>query len=147
MAGRVLIGISGWRYAPWRGVFYPDGLKQSDELAYAAARFATIEINGSFYSLQRPEYYARWQKILIRPFLGEFDYATSTIHDDIKPMIPGVLKRLNSLQAPVEVVFIDRVVGGHYGNLRKIRARGRFIDLVMPFLETAAGSSQPLPSE
>jgi uncharacterized protein YecE (DUF72 family) len=60
MAGRILIGISGWRYAPWRGVFYPEGLKQSDELAYAAARFATLEINGSFYSLQRPEYYRRW---------------------------------------------------------------------------------------
>ncbi len=60
MAGRVFIGISGWRYAPWRGTFYPSGLKQSDELAYAAARFSTLEINGSFYSLQRPEYYARW---------------------------------------------------------------------------------------
>jgi uncharacterized protein YecE (DUF72 family) len=60
VAGRVFIGISGWRYAPWRGVFYPRELRQRDELAYAAARFATLEINGSFYSLQRPEYYQRW---------------------------------------------------------------------------------------
>jgi uncharacterized protein YecE (DUF72 family) len=60
MAGRVFIGISGWRYTPWRGVFYPPGLKQDDELSFAAARFNTVEINGSFYSLQRPEYYARW---------------------------------------------------------------------------------------
>jgi uncharacterized protein YecE (DUF72 family) len=60
MAGRVFIGISGWRYTPWRGVFYPTGLKQDDELKFAAARFNTVEINGSFYSLQRPEYYARW---------------------------------------------------------------------------------------
>jgi len=59
-AGRVRIGISGWRYEPWRGVFYPDGLRHDDELAFASTKFATIEINGSFYSLQRPEYYQRW---------------------------------------------------------------------------------------
>ena len=60
MATRARIGISGWRYAPWRGEFYPPGLPEREELAYAAQRFATIELNGSFYSLQRPEYYARW---------------------------------------------------------------------------------------
>ncbi len=58
--GVVRIGISGWRYAPWRGVFYPDDLPQHAELAYASRQFRTIEINGSFYSLQRPEFYARW---------------------------------------------------------------------------------------
>jgi len=58
--GTVRIGISGWRYEPWRGVFYPKDLPQRSELSYAARRFPTIEINGSFYSLQRPEYYARW---------------------------------------------------------------------------------------
>jgi uncharacterized protein YecE (DUF72 family) len=60
MGTRALIGISGWRYTPWRGEFYPPGLPERDELAYAAAHFPTIELNGSFYSLQRPEYYARW---------------------------------------------------------------------------------------
>src|SRR5687768_17087965 len=60
MSSQVRIGISGWRYVPWRGVFYPAGLRQRDELAYAASRFSTIEINGSFYSLQRPEFYQRW---------------------------------------------------------------------------------------
>jgi uncharacterized protein YecE (DUF72 family) len=60
MATRAWIGISGWRYAPWRGEFYPPGLPERDELKFAAARFPTIELNGSFYSLQRPEYYARW---------------------------------------------------------------------------------------
>jgi uncharacterized protein YecE (DUF72 family) len=62
MATRALIGISGWRYAPWRGVFYPEGLPARDELKYAAERLATIELNGSFYSLQRPEYYLRWSE-------------------------------------------------------------------------------------
>ncbi len=59
--GTVRIGISGWRYPEWRGAFYPAGLPQRAELAYASRRFATIEINGSFYSLQRPELYARWR--------------------------------------------------------------------------------------
>lgn len=59
---RIRIGISGWRYAPWRGgSFYPQDLPQRRELAYAASHFPTIELNGSFYSLQRPEYYAAWR--------------------------------------------------------------------------------------
>ena len=55
-----LIGISGWRYPPWRHVFYPKGLAQSRELEFASRRLRTIEINGSFYSLQRPSSYRRW---------------------------------------------------------------------------------------
>lgn len=58
--GVARIGISGWRYPPWRGTFYPDGLPQRLELAYAAERFTSIELNGSFYSLQTPQAYARW---------------------------------------------------------------------------------------
>jgi uncharacterized protein YecE (DUF72 family) len=60
MTTQARIGISGWRYAPWRGEFYPPGLPERDELAFAAERFPTIELNGSFYSLQKPEYYERW---------------------------------------------------------------------------------------
>ncbi len=60
MAGVVRIGISGWRYAPWRGVFYPPGLLQDEELGFASRKLATIEVNGSFYSLQRPSSWARW---------------------------------------------------------------------------------------
>jgi uncharacterized protein YecE (DUF72 family) len=56
----IRIGISGWRYAPWRGPFYPPGLPQRAELEFASRHFPTIEINGSFYSLQRPESYAQW---------------------------------------------------------------------------------------
>jgi uncharacterized protein YecE (DUF72 family) len=55
MLRRTLIGISGWRYAPWRGEFYPPGLPERRELEYAATHFPTIELNGSFYSLQKPE--------------------------------------------------------------------------------------------
>ena len=57
---RVWIGTSGWRYPPWRGVFYPQGLAQRRELAHLAGRLNSVEINGSFYSLQRPESYRAW---------------------------------------------------------------------------------------
>jgi len=56
----IRIGISGWRYTPWRGTFYPDDLAQKNELTYAASKFPSIEINGSFYSLQHPSSYKRW---------------------------------------------------------------------------------------
>jgi uncharacterized protein YecE (DUF72 family) len=60
-AGTVRIGISGWTYPPWRGDFYPKGLIQRHELRYASERMDSIEINGSFYSLQRPSSYVRWR--------------------------------------------------------------------------------------
>jgi uncharacterized protein YecE (DUF72 family) len=69
MATRAWIGISGWRYAPWRGKFYPAGLPARAELEFAAERFPTIELNGSFYSLQRPEYYASWYEQVPSDFL------------------------------------------------------------------------------
>jgi len=56
----VRIGISGWRYEPWRKVFYPEGLPHRRELEFCGRHFPTVEINGSFYSLQRPEYYEQW---------------------------------------------------------------------------------------
>jgi uncharacterized protein YecE (DUF72 family) len=55
------IGMSGWTYPPWRGTFFPKGLKQDDELAYASRKVNSIEINGTFYSLQRPSSYASWR--------------------------------------------------------------------------------------
>jgi uncharacterized protein YecE (DUF72 family) len=63
------IGISGWRYAAWRGRFYPEDLPQRKELAYAAEHFNTLELNGSFYSLQRPASYAHWRKQVPADFL------------------------------------------------------------------------------
>jgi uncharacterized protein YecE (DUF72 family) len=60
--GRIRVGISGWTYPSWRGDFYPKGLVQKRELAYAAERMSSVEINGSFYSLQRPTSYASWRE-------------------------------------------------------------------------------------
>lgn len=56
----VRIGISGWNYPPWRGTFFPANLRQSEELDYASRQVRSIEINGTFYSLQRPSSYASW---------------------------------------------------------------------------------------
>jgi uncharacterized protein YecE (DUF72 family) len=58
--GEVRVGISGWTYAPWRGVFYPADLPHRRELEFAASRMNSVEINGSFYSLQRPSSYRGW---------------------------------------------------------------------------------------
>ena len=62
MPGAVRIGISGWRYPGWRGRFYHEGLPQKKELEYAARRFNSIELNGSFYSMQTPSSFARWRE-------------------------------------------------------------------------------------
>jgi uncharacterized protein YecE (DUF72 family) len=55
------VGMSGWTYAPWRGEFYPRGLRQADELSYASAQVNSIELNGSFYSLQKPTSWTTWR--------------------------------------------------------------------------------------
>ena len=59
--GTVRVGISGWTYPPWRGVFYPKGLPQRRELEYASQRLTSIEVNGSFYALQKPESWQSWR--------------------------------------------------------------------------------------
>ena len=55
------VGMAGWTYAPWRGEFYPKGLRQTDELSYAASKVSSIELNGSFYSLQKPPSWQKWR--------------------------------------------------------------------------------------
>lgn len=67
--GDIRIGVSGWTYPPWRGHFYPKGLVQRRELAFAASRFPTLEINGTFYGLQRPESYSRWAEAVPGDFV------------------------------------------------------------------------------
>jgi uncharacterized protein YecE (DUF72 family) len=59
-SGRIRVGIGGWTYAPWRGVFYPKGLKQADELAYAASHLTSIEINATHYRLQSKTSFRKW---------------------------------------------------------------------------------------
>ena len=58
---QIYVGVGGWTYAPWRETFYPDGLVQRRELEYASRRLSAIEINGTYYSAQKPDTYARWR--------------------------------------------------------------------------------------
>ena len=61
MAGRIRIGVGGWTFEPWRGVFYPKEVKQKDELAYASRHLTAIEINGTYYSTFKPDSWKKWR--------------------------------------------------------------------------------------
>lgn len=60
-SGRIRVGIGGWNYEPWRETFYPQGITQARELEYASSKVTAIEINGTFYRLQKPAVYAKWR--------------------------------------------------------------------------------------
>jgi len=68
-SGQIRIGIGGWTFAPWRGVFYPKGLPHSKELAYASERLTSIEVNGTFYSSQKPETFRKWASEVPKGFV------------------------------------------------------------------------------
>ncbi len=59
-AGRIYVGVGGWNFAPWRGTFYPEGLPQAQELHYASRQLTAIEINSTFYRLQKPATFQKW---------------------------------------------------------------------------------------
>jgi uncharacterized protein YecE (DUF72 family) len=100
VAGDVRIGISGWRYPPWRGVFYPAGLAQRRELEYASRRMTSVEINGSFYSLQRPDSYRRWAA----ETPDDFVFAVKG------PRFVTHMKKLAGVEAPLANFFASGVL-------------------------------------
>jgi uncharacterized protein YecE (DUF72 family) len=120
----VRVGISGWRYEPWRGVFYPKGLPQKSELHYASRMLRSVEINGSFYSLQRPSSYQCWHRETPDDFVfavkgGRFMTHNKKLRDCEQPLAnffaSGVLaleKKLGPIlwQLPAQLPFhADRV--------------------------------------
>jgi uncharacterized protein YecE (DUF72 family) len=94
------IGISGWRYAPWRGVFYPKDLVQKRELEFASRRFDTIEINGSFYSLQLPQSWKRWHDETPDDFVFAVKGPRYITH----------MRRLRDIEAPLANFFASGVL-------------------------------------
>jgi uncharacterized protein YecE (DUF72 family) len=62
MVGKIRVGIGGWTFEPWRGVFYPDGLAQKRELEFASRQLTSIEINGTFYSSFKPASWIKWRE-------------------------------------------------------------------------------------
>jgi len=99
-AGIVRIGISGWTYAPWRGNFYPSGLLQADELSYASRQVDTIEINGTFYALQRPDSFARWYDETPEGFVFAVKGPRFITH----------VRRLREIEAPLANFFASGVL-------------------------------------
>ncbi|MFP5346128.1 MAG: DUF72 domain-containing protein [Actinomycetes bacterium] len=103
MAGgspRVWIGTSGWRYSRWRGDFYPKGLPQRRELGYLSEQMATVEINGSFYSLQRPESYAAWARATPAGFVFAVKGGRFITH----------MKKLSGVETPLANFFASGVL-------------------------------------
>jgi uncharacterized protein YecE (DUF72 family) len=100
LTGPARIGISGWRYAGWRGDFYPAGLAQRRELEYASRRLTSIEINGSFYSLQRPSSYASWRAETPEGFVFAVKGGRFISH----------LKRLRDVETPLANFFASGVL-------------------------------------
>lgn len=96
----IRIGISGWRYKPWRGVFYPPDLAQARELEFAARAVRTIEINGSFYSLQRPESYQSWYDATPQGFVFAHKGNRYITH----------IRRLREREKPLANVFASGVL-------------------------------------
>jgi uncharacterized protein YecE (DUF72 family) len=97
---QIRIGISGWTYPPWRGVFYPKGLPHKRELEFASRAVNSIEINGSFYSLQRPSSYRLWYKVTPRGFLFAVKGGRFITH----------LKRLKDVEKPLANFFASGVL-------------------------------------
>ena len=93
--GHIRIGISGWRYKPWRGPFYPPKLPHHRELSYAANIFPSVEINGTFYSLQRPESFAKWSAAVPDDFVFAVKGPRFITH----------IKRLKGVRAPLANFF------------------------------------------
>lgn len=98
--GKIRIGISGWRYGSWRGVFYPEGLPQKKELEFASLALPSIEINGSFYALQRPETYARWHDETPRGFVFSLKGPRYITH----------IRRLRDIEGPLANFFASGVL-------------------------------------
>lgn len=125
------IGISGWRYAGWRGDFYPTGLAQRRELEYASHRMTSIEINGSFYSLQRPTSYAAWRAETPEGFVfavkgGRFITHLKRLVDVSTPLANFFASGLLALgpklgpvlwQLPENLAFDAAVLDGFFGLL------------------------------
>src|ERR1041385_3520948 len=78
--GTIRVGIGGWVFPPWRGVFYPADLKQADELEYAGTQVTSIEINATFYRLQAPASYRRWREATPDGFVFSLKAPRITTH-------------------------------------------------------------------
>jgi uncharacterized protein YecE (DUF72 family) len=94
------IGISGWNYDHWRGKFYPQDLPKTRQLEYASRRFNSIELNGSFYSLKKPEHYRNWYEQTPHGFLFAVKGGRFITHN----------KKLRDVETPLANFFASGVL-------------------------------------
>lgn len=140
----VRIGLSGWRYPSWRGRFYPRGLPQRRELEHVASLFGTVELNGSFYSLQRPTSYVAWRDQTPPGFMFAVKGGRYITH----------MKRLRDVRTPLANFFASGVLalGDRLGPvLWQLPARTRLdVDVLASFLgllPTTRGAAAALAGE
>lgn len=96
----IRIGVSGWTYPPWRGNFYPEKLRQADELAFASRQFPAIEINGTFYGLQVPKSFLDWQAATPDGFVFAIKGSRFITH----------IRRLKDVETPLANFFASGVL-------------------------------------
>ncbi|MGZ8179024.1 DUF72 domain-containing protein [Williamsia sp. SKLECPSW1] len=100
MTRTVRVGTSGWVYPPWRGTFYPEGLVQRRELEYLSSTLNSVEINGTFYSLQKPDSFRRWAE----QTPDDFTFAVKG------PRFITHMKKIRDVDAPVANFFASGVL-------------------------------------
>jgi hypothetical protein len=95
------------------------------------------------------EFYKRWRDTFADPFLDVaiFDYGRSTVHDDVVKLVPASIKRMASFQPATELIFLDRTVVGHYGNMRLLEARVPSYKLLEGYLEAFHNRFPARPAE
>jgi uncharacterized protein YecE (DUF72 family) len=135
-AKRIRVGIGGWTFEPWRGVFYPQGLPHARELAYASERLTSIEINGTFYRTQSPATFAKWARETPEGFVFAVKgprYATTRrvlaeAGDSIKRFLDSGVLELKDKLGPLLWQFAPT---------KKFEAAdfGKFLELLPPTLD------------
>jgi uncharacterized protein YecE (DUF72 family) len=107
--GQIRVGVGGWTFEPWRGVFYPKGLPHARELEYASQRLTSIEINGTYYGTQKPASFAKWREETPEGFVFSVKgirYATNRrvlreAGDSIKRFLDSGVTELGSRLGPL----------------------------------------------
>ncbi|MBX9590580.1 MAG: DUF72 domain-containing protein [Hyphomonadaceae bacterium] len=107
--GKIRVGIGGWTFEPWRGVFYPKGLSQAKELGYASRHLTSIEINGTFYRTQTPSTFAKWREEVPEGFVFSVKGVRYAVNrsvlaeagDSIKRFLESGVTELGSRLGPI----------------------------------------------
>lgn len=158
--GQIRVGIGGWSYEPWRKTFYPKSVPKKDELAYASSKLTSIEINSTFYRLQKPAVFAKWRdstpagfmfsvkaprfltqrKILAKagPFLRRFiDSGITELGDKLGPLV-WQLDPAHAFDADDMQRFLDLLPGEAHGTRLRHAINVRHESFATPrFLELA----------